>query len=150
MYILFHSYRYILGKEIPIAPSKTDYKSLNRAATVRRHLTPQQSRCQRRNSGNPLCGTSALNQTKTSDSCFADTRSEMAASLRTLIRSRSERRSNRSEPRSRNTSASAPTNAGALFDPTTTDNNGSIPSRGKSIYIRVCTCSHIQILQIVK
>ena len=119
-------YRYILGKKIPIAPSKTEYKSLKRAASTRRMLNPNESRVQRRNSA--LGPSTYINSGKnSSDRCFADTRSEMAASLRTLIRSRSERHPSRS----RTTSTSAPTNAGGWVDTTTTDNNGSIPSRGR-------------------
>ena len=122
---------------MPIAPSKSDYKSLNRAASTRRsHLNPNENRIQRRNSAlgaNPAfnrasLGNSACGRKSTTDRCFADTRSEMAASLRTLIRSRSERHPSRS----RTTSASdkTPTNTAGGWVQETTDNNGSIPSRG--------------------
>ena len=123
---------------MPIAPSKSDYKSLNRAASTRRsHLNPNENRIQRRNSAlgaNPAfnrasLGNSACGRKSTTDRCFADTRSEMAASLRTLIRSRSERHPT---SRSRTTSASdkTPTNTAGGWVQETTDNNGSIPSRG--------------------
>jgi len=123
---------------MPIAPSKSDYKSLNRAASTRRsHLNPNENRIQRRNSAlgaNPAfnrasLGNSACGRKSTTDRCFADTRSEMAASLRTLIRSRSEQRH---PSRSRTTSASdkTPTNTAGGWVQETTDNNGSIPSRG--------------------
>ena len=115
-----------MGKKIPCAPSKSEYKSLKRAASTRRMLNPNESRIQRRNSALGA-NVNVNNHRKGKESCFGDTRSEMAASLRTLIRSRSERHPSRS----RTTSTSAPTNAGVWVDPTITDNNGSIPSRGK-------------------
>ena len=49
----------------------------------------------------------------------------MAASLRTLVRSRSEK----VQTRRSTTSTSA-----AALDPISADNNGSIPSRGKLLY----------------
>ena len=132
---LFLTFRYILGKKLPkiVAPSKSEYKSLKRAASTRRMLNPNENRIQRRNSA--LGANTYINhgnrgqsgKSTRSDHCFADTRSEMAASLRTLVRSRTERHPSRS----RTTSTSAPTNQGGWLDTTTTDNNGSIPSRGR-------------------
>ena len=117
-----------MGKKIPCAPSKSEYKSLKRAASTRRMLNPNENRIQRRNSALGA-NVNINNHRKNKESCFTDTRSEMAASLRTLIRSRSERHPSRS----RTTSTSAPLHAGAWVDPTITDNNGSIPSRGKFV-----------------
>ena len=88
-------------------------------------LNPNETRIQRRNSALGA-NVNVTNHRKGKESHFADTRSEMAASLRTLIRSRSERHPSRS----RTTSTSNP---GGWVDPTITDNNGSIPSRGKFV-----------------
>ena len=115
-----------MGKKIPCAPSKSEYKSLKRAASTRRMLNPNESRIQRRNSALGA-NVNVNNHRKGKESCFGDTRSEMAASLRTLIRSRSERHPSRS----RTTSTSAPGGPGVWVDPNIIDNNGSIPSRGK-------------------